>query len=533
MSFYFTIPRMNGVIFPVDEKGWVMSRLIKIMCCFWIWIGGSYGNATIIQILHTNDSHSFLDHSTNDQRSGGVARLKSLMDFYKDKMRSEGGETLTLDAGDFTEGNLYFMADLGRKSFIVQSSLGYDAVTLGNHDYLMGSKDFNDLLGELDLKFSFLAANITVNSNCENVQKIIKPFFELTLAGKKIGIYGVTSDEAFYKWRFLCGKITDPIKSALLYEDVLRKRKNDLVIGLTHLGLERDIKLAHRSKNTDIIIGGHTHSILEKPVLIKNLYGKPVPILQAGYHTKYLGRMLIDVIKNFPPKIISYELLTVNNETTDMMMNQLVMEANNDLLAIFGVGWLETIVGHSSLEATDLQGEKKWAYFIADTIKEKVNAEIGIHSPTMNGEAFPVGKIDRKMLLNSFPRIFDLRDKKGWSIYTTTIKGAWLQLAIDSLTHLGEPMVFSGLSFKYRKNHLGLALRQILVHGKKINPYRNYKVALTEGVMVGAAGVSRLSAVILRFPQKSPYRIWTALEEKLASPEQGSKDDGHVYIPRE
>lgn len=493
-------------------------------------------DATVLQILHTNDTHSFLDRATHDDSIGGIARLKGLIDYYKDKMKHEGIETLTLDAGDFTEGNLYFMADFAKKSFLAYNYMGYDVVTLGNHEYLMGSKDFNNILGEIDLSFSFLAANVSFNSNCDHVKNIIKPFREISIAGIKIGILGVTTDEIYYKWRFECGKITKPIKSALLYEEILRKRKNDLIIGLTHIGLKKDIKLGLRSKEIDLIIGGHSHSVLQKPVFVKNIYGKSVPIVQAGYHTQYLGRIIVEVRPNVPIKILSYELIPVKYETKDEYMNTIVEEANKDLNELYGPGWLETIIGYSDLKIESVNGEEKWAYFITDTIKEKVKTEIAIHSPQMNGEAYPIGKISRKMLINSIPRIFDLHDKKGWSIYTANIKGVWLQLVIKLLSHSNQPLTFSGITLKSVKTPLGIKIRQILVNGKKLNPFKTYSVALTEGVIKGAAGISQYSSVILRSPTKSPFRIWSSLEEKLLSLGQNLKienisKENHTYFP--
>ena len=131
--------------------------ILKTLFVFSLAFYQMSAEAKLFQILHTNDTHSFLDNSTHAKNRGGVARLKSLIDFYKDKMRSEGVSTLTLDAGDFTEGNVYYLAEGGKKSFNIHNNIGYDVVTIGNHDYLMGAKDLDNILGEVDLNFSFLA----------------------------------------------------------------------------------------------------------------------------------------------------------------------------------------------------------------------------------------------------------------------------------------------------------------------------------------------------------------------------------------
>jgi 2',3'-cyclic-nucleotide 2'-phosphodiesterase (5'-nucleotidase family) len=493
-------------------------------------------NSTLIQILHTNDTHSFLDSATRDDKSGGVARQKNLIDMYKAMMKEVGIETLTLDAGDFTEGNLYFLADSGRKSFLAQSKIGYDAVTMGNHEYLMGERNFDKVLSDLELNFKFLAANIIFNDKCPNAINIIRPYSEFTISGIKIGILGVTTNEVFYNWRFGCGKITNPIKSALRYENILRKRNNQIIIALTHLGIDKDSILAKKSRQLDMIIGGHSHSELFKPIKIKNKRGKEIPIFQAGFHTNYLGRIILEVKPNEEVTIISSELIPIKNSSKDTELNLLVKEADQDLEKLYGSGWLETIIGKSDLKPDSPNGEEKWAYFITDTIKEKVNADIGIHSPLMNGEAFPVGQIDRKMLINSIPRIFNLNDKYGWSIYSTSIRGVWLQAIIKYLANIDQPIVFSGIEIKKIKTPLGMELKFVTVNGQNINPFKNYKVALTEGVVLGALGISKYASAVLRNPKKSNYKIWASLEEKLNATGntlsiENIKFENHTYFP--
>jgi 2',3'-cyclic-nucleotide 2'-phosphodiesterase (5'-nucleotidase family) len=350
----------------------------------------------------------------------------------------------------------------------------------------------------------------------------------------KFGIYGVTSNEIFYRWRFDGVIITDPIKSALLYEDILRKRNNDVVIGLTHIGYSKDMKLGLKSKETDLIIGGHSHTALFKPIYVKNVNKKLVPIVQAGQYTEYLGRIIIDVEKNQPVKIVSYELVPVKYEAKDQKINSLVEEADNDLAMLYGKDWLDKEVGFSDLKSDDPTGAKKWAYFITDTMKEKTHADVAIHTPAMSGDDFPVGLVTRRDIMNSMPRVFDMDEKYGWSIYTTKIKGAWLQLVFEALSRFGQPLTFSGITMKYIKTPIGIKVHQVLINGKKINPLKSYNVALTEGVIKGAAGVSKYTTAILKFPKITPFKIWAMLEEKLISNEKKMKiqslsDESHTW----
>ncbi len=473
-------------------------------------------NAKLIQILHTNDTHSYLDSVQHNGGFGGAARLKSLIDYFKNKATDEGIKTVVMDAGDFMEGNLYYMADNGRKVFDVHNETGYDIGTMGNHDYLMGTRDLDKMLGEMDLKFSLIAANLKMHSDFRNIREKIKPFKEIEIDGIKIGVLGLTTNEIFYKWRFEGGQIANPYKTAKHYEDILKKRKNDFIIALTHIGVLNDIKLAERTKYIDLIIGGHSHTALFKPSYGMNKLNHPIPIVQAGMHTEYLGKLLIDVEKGRPLKIVKYELVPVKYEESDSKIKAMVEEANIDLDTTYGKEWLDERVGYSDLKPNDKHGSRKWAYFITDALREKAQADIAIHTPFMNGEDYPVGNITRRALFNSIPRVFDLTEKYGWSIYTTKIKGIWLKLAFEALTHFGQPLTFSGIKMDYKKTEHGIKIKELKVNGKAINPYKYYTVAFTEGIVRGAQGISPYTLSILRAPKNTKFKIWATLEETVA-----------------
>jgi 5'-nucleotidase/UDP-sugar diphosphatase len=471
--------------------------------------------ATIIQILHTNDNHSYLDSAPHYEKIGGVARLKGLIDFYKKQMSKEGKRTLVMDAGDFTEGNMYYMAENGKKVFKIHNQIGYDVVTLGNHDYLMGANDLDKILGEIDLNFTLLAANIEINGPFNFLKNKIQKYKEFKIEDIKIAILGLTTNELVYKWRFDGGKITSPYKKAREYEDILKQRQNDFIIALTHVGLKRDIKLAQKSKNIDLIIGGHSHTSLFSPIIVKNINKVAVPIVQAGMYTQYLGRLILDLKKGSRLKIISYELIPVSNEDIDIKMKSLVEEADQELNQEYGKEWLNEKIGFSDLVPGDINGMRKWAYFITDSMKEKTETEIAIHTPYMNGENYPVGNISRRDLFNSIPRVLDLSEKYGWTIYTTKIRGIWLKLVFKILERFGKPLIFSGISLEKTENILDKKQTRLLINGEPINPFRYYSVAFTEGVIRGVLGISSHSSSIFRNPKDSKLLIWTTLEEKI------------------
>ncbi len=496
-------------------QGKRMNKLTFIALGLFGLILSKNADARKIQILHTNDTHAYLDGTTHDKTRGGAARLKSLIEYYQDKGTSEGMPTLTLDGGDFTEGNAYYMANRARKSFELNMNMGYSAGVLGNHDYLMGTDELNKIFGELDFTHPIVLANVQINSNHKNLVEKLVPYKEFSLDDIKVGVIGLTTNEIFYTWRFEGGKITSPKKALLKYEEVLKKRKNDIIIALTHIGYKNDMKIAKDSKHLDIVVGGHSHTTLFRPIMVDSKSKKKIPIVQAGKHTEYLGRLIVDYEKGQGVKVISYELVPTKYEAQDYKVKALVEEAEDDLNSLYGKEWLAEVVGYSDLKEHDELGSRKWAYFITDVLKEKTHADIAIHTPPMNGEEYPIGEITRRDIINSIPRVFDIDDKFGWSMYTTQIRGAWLRLVFEALALFGQPLTFSGITVEYKQLPIGLKVKNILVNGKKINPFKMYTVGFTEGIVRGAEGVSPYTLALLKNPKKTSVKIWEALEEKL------------------
>lgn len=478
--------------------------------------------ARLVQILHTNDTHSFLDGSHHsDQKIGGSARLKSLVDHYKSSGQRSGMQTLVLDGGDFLEGNLYYMADQGMKSFETHNNVGYNAVVLGNHDYLMGAKEMDNMLGKLNLNFSFLAANLQVGPQFPHIRDKIKPYSEVEIDGIKIGIIGLTTNDLIYSWRMEDSKITNPYEAAEYYEKVLKARNNDFIIALTHIGLSKDKRLAKKTSHIDLVVGGHSHTELFKEIYQENKRKIQVPIVQAGKHTEYLGRVVVDLVRGKPLKVVSYELVPVNNVREDSQVKNIVEDANIDLGATFGDEWLKEEIGQSVLKADDPAGSRKWAYYISDAMREKVGADVSIHAPPMNGENYPVGVITRRSILNSIPRVFELNDKEGWSIYTAKIRGIWLKLVFETLASFGQPLAYSGIDMKFIKTPFGTRIAQAYINGKKISPFKDYTVAFTEGIIRGAVEISSKTKILIRHPEKTEFKIWQTLQDKVIRDNNG------------
>ena len=248
-----------------------------------------------ITILHTNDTHSQIDpfpkSHTKYPGLGGVNARKLAID----KIREKSDHTLLLDAGDIFQGTPYFNLYGGKVEFEVMSALKYDAATMGNHDFDGGLDGFN--LALKHAKFPFICSNYDFSETILNKKTI--PFKIIRKGGLKIGIIGLgvaldglVSVSLYGKTKYL-----DPFEQAQKYATLLRENyKCNLIICLSHLGYKQsnnvdDVTLAKSTSNIDLIIGGHTHTFLNKPETHINKIGKNVLINQVGWAGLQLGKI--------------------------------------------------------------------------------------------------------------------------------------------------------------------------------------------------------------------------------------------------
>jgi len=249
-----------------------------------------------ITILHTNDMHSQIEPftGTNERYSnkGGLARIAQLVKRYK----TGNPNTLLFDAGDMFQGTPYFNYFKGELMLKVMSEVGYDAGTIGNHEFDNGLKG---ILGPLpNAKFPL------INSNYDFSETILAGKFPkyriFKRSGIKIGVYGLgielkglVSERHFGETVYY-----EPVSVAKEMESYLKKDRNcDLVICLSHIGLRypddkvSDLILARETSMTDLIIGGHTHTYLEEPIIEKNKFGAPVIVNQAWWGGLVVGKI--------------------------------------------------------------------------------------------------------------------------------------------------------------------------------------------------------------------------------------------------
>lgn len=255
-------------------------------------------NTKHLTILHTNDVHSYIDpfpeNHPKNPNMGGVARRAALIE----QIRKENPNVLLLDAGDIFQGTPYFNYFGGEIEFKLMSMMKYDLATIGNHDFDNG---IDGLYNQLpNASFSFVNANYDLKNTI--LDGHIKPYKIFHKNGIKVGIFGlgVELEGLVDKRNYKEAVYNNPVEITHDMTRILKhEQKCDLVICLSHLGYQykndpdkiSDTKLATLTKDIDLIIGGHTHTFLDNPTILKNTDGKDVIVNQVGCYGLNLGRI--------------------------------------------------------------------------------------------------------------------------------------------------------------------------------------------------------------------------------------------------
>jgi 5'-nucleotidase len=266
-------------------------------------------------IIHTNDLHSRIEAFPDDggtfANQGGMAKLGSLVEM----IRKENENLLLLDAGDIFQGTPYFNIYGGELEFKMMTRIGYDASTLGNHDFDNGLEGFYAQLPHANFSF--------INSNYDFSRTIlanhIEPFKVFRKGEIKVGVFGLGIE--------LKGLVPDKSYGQTVYKDPvgvaqdmvgeLKGKGCHLIVCLSHLGFSYktekidDQKLARRIEGINLIIGGHTHSFLDRPMEVTGPGGHVTIINQAGRSALRLGKLNFDFEKNRKLKTAIAENLAI------------------------------------------------------------------------------------------------------------------------------------------------------------------------------------------------------------------------------
>lgn len=244
-------------------------------------------------IIHTNDTHSHFEpiRSGADAGRGGIIERAAFVDSVRNAVG--GDKVLLLHAGDFSQGTSYFSELGGQLEPRMINALGYDCVTLGNHEFDNGIED-------LESRLAMLTGTRVVSSNIDVSQfglaEYVEPYVIIEKAGLKIGIIGLESDLSANVSAVTSSRIPqlDDVEVTNRWAAYLHDtEKCDLIILLSHAGYSVDQEIVPQTRYLDLVVGGHSHTFVDDFLYVEDLDGRKVPIITDGCFGVEMGEIKI------------------------------------------------------------------------------------------------------------------------------------------------------------------------------------------------------------------------------------------------
>ncbi|MBI3039110.1 bifunctional metallophosphatase/5'-nucleotidase [bacterium] len=428
-----------------------------------------------LTILYTNDTHSHLvpfDLPGFGKNIGGVCRREA---FFR-SIRASNRRVLILDGGDIFQGSPFYSVFKGEADVKAFSLCGYDATTLGNHDLDDGFE--NTLRQFSPASFPILSSNVAY---AKTGKLVFPPFKVFDLAGVKVGIIGCIGKEA---WEVtpLNKKsdliFLDPVESVASISAALRSQA-DVVILLSHSGYDEDLKMAQELENVDLIIGGHTNTILKDPILVQNSASKlsknikGTLVLQAFKWGVFVGRL--DLILDPKYRVSGYSGgLKLMDESVQIPENSKISGIIDGFKARIDA-MTSQVIGHCSVEMEYSEVEKHvrdlpLGTFVCESIRESTDADFSIINSGAIKDRLPAGDLSMGHIISSMP--FDN------TVVTFSIDGEGILEMLNFICkNFGKitGYQYGGLTCTY--DLVNWSAKDIKISGKPLELKRQYKLA--------------------------------------------------------
>ena len=383
----------------------------------------SFADDYTLTILHTNDIHSHLDVDSNGRY--GSARVKALADLIK----AEKPNNIMVDAGDMLVGTVFYTLFHGEVDKAVLNMMGYDAVTLGNHEFDRGPSVLSAFID--DLRIPVVSSNIDFSGEPLLNGKVI-PYYIKGACDYRIGFVGATltgtpgisSPGETIVFNDVIGSITAAVKQ-LQAEDVR------IIVAITHVGFSQDRAIAAAVDGIDVIVGGHSHSLLSNdeygispyPTVVDSPSGNPVLVVHAGSYNKYLGELDVTFNEDGVPVSWSGNPVYLHaGYPLDGDVAAYIADIKEDMLPV-----IQEVVGHTEVELSrDFNQENTLGNLITDAMLEYMRPHGVQVALTNNGGIradIPAGDITIGKVMELLPF--------GNTMATFEIKGSDLWMAFD------------------------------------------------------------------------------------------------------
>ena len=452
----------------------------KLSCLLALWLGlsllfpGLVVAREEITIILTNDIHgdivageAFWVDSDTPPRVGGFPKFATYLQRERQEARENNRHLLYLDGGDFLSGTPESDLLGGRPVITAFNALELDYAVFGNHEIDLGIENLKNRLNELEAEV--LASNLHYREKNTVFPGTSRIEVE-SIGDLKIGFFGLVAD---YTPQMTLPRLVESLIFEPEVETARRKVKRlqdkdvDLIVGVTHIGLDRDRRLARRVNSVDVITGGHTHDLLWNEEIENNTI-----IVQAGGRLRNAGRL--DLSLETDGEIIghSWELETLYEEDypADTGMQRLLEPYLSQV-----ADTLTETVGHTSQAIEDTPGPSTpLGNFITDRMRQRLETELGIINPLGVLDDIPAGKVIRRDLMRAV--------RFGNHLVELTLTGKQIkEIFRQTMRHPDSRRQLSGAVVKTRPDSPpGRRVEKIYIGGQPLEDKKTYTVATSD-----------------------------------------------------
>lgn len=448
-----------------------------------------------LTIFHINDTHSYVfpwgPKVNGVPQSGAAARLIKRLN----ELRATAVNPILLHGGDSFTGDLIFNRFLGRAEFEIFDSMGVTAMALGNHDFDIRPFRLKNAIVQSKAKFDFLSANIRYNTDTSGLSQYVKPFVVKTIGDVKVGIFGLTTTTTPSYGESEAITFESASSAARRMVDSLRARNVDLIVAVTHLGVNEDRQVAQNVAGIDVIVGGHSHTPLSQPVLQVNPAGDTTVIVQAGSKWQYLGRLVLTLTGS--RKSWTYQLETIGAPLPEDPAFSAMMQSYKDsIVATYGAVYSDTVgVLTEELPSVNFAGgelESPLVNLVTDAYRYATGADAALEVASLMRQNLYRGAISTAEVRQTLSWAYDPVQRLGKRLSIVRMNGQMLHFVLNSALSLsfdffgggggGLALQTSGLQHSISGLGFVPVVRDVWVNGEPLDNNRIYSVTLNEFV---------------------------------------------------
>lgn len=462
------------------------------------------GQDVRLTVLHTSDIHSRLveydfDPSFTDNQLGlademgpygGIAEIGAILE----RERASAGRVLHLDSGDCFQGAIIFNEFSGEAEMRLQSAVGLDAAVVANHEFDKGAQNLADQYGAWG-NFAFLAANYDFEDSDEpwatDLEREVLPSKLYDLDGLRVGVIGLanlSSLNSIYDESNSMGiRVIEATEAVRNEAAILNSQGADLIVVVSHMGVNEDIWIAETVSEVDLIMGGHNHVALNPPLVVENdETGKRVPVVHSGAFAKFVGRLDL-VVRDGEILSHSYQVFPVDRTVTpDPEIVDILEEYQEVLDSHYNV---DQVLGYATEMLTrygTTGGDSMLGNLAAEAMRfyPGVETEIALTNTLGIRADIASGDITLDELYNSMP--FDN------SITTMFLSGREVQELLDYVAYRSSERGCNSQAqvagIRFTMNCLTETAEDILINGTPLDPDGTYELATNDYIAHGGSG---------------------------------------------